>query len=87
MRRLGQVRDTKFDMNVSTKMLMVILVIVIFNCQTFMCYAVIIIFSKIFSLTLIWVGFLGVCFRWGVVKLPRLKLLRINLETSNLVHK
>ena len=39
------------------------------------------------SLTLIWVGFLGVPFEVGGVKLPRLKLVRIMLETSNLAHK
>ena len=39
-------------------------------------------------LTLIWVGFLGV--RFGVgggVKLPRLKLVKIKLEISNLARK
>ena len=44
-----------------------------------------------YSLTLIWVGFLGVCFEvGGGVKLPPppgLKLVRDMLETSNLVHK
>ena len=39
-------------------------------------------------LTLIWVGFLEVCFRLGGVILPLMsKLVRIRLETSNLVHK
>ena len=41
-----------------------------------------------FWLTLIWVGFLGARFEVGRgVKLARLKLIRIMLETWNLVHK
>ena len=32
-------------------------------------------------------GFLGVHFEVGGVKLPRLKLVRIMLETPNLAHK
>ena len=44
------------------------------------------------SLTLIWVAFLGVRFEMGGVvrgggELPRLKLVRITLETSNLARK
>ena len=39
-------------------------------------------------LILIWVDILGVRFEvWGGVKLPRLKLVRITLETWNLVRK
>ena len=40
------------------------------------------------TITLIWVGFLGVRFEVGGVKLPLcLKLVRILLETSNLARK
>ena len=40
------------------------------------------------SLTLTWVGFLGVRFVGGGGKItPRLKLVKIMLETSNLAHK
>ena len=39
------------------------------------------------SLTLIWMGFLGVRFEVGGVNLPRLKLVRIMLETWNLVRE
>ena len=43
----------------------------------------------IFLLTLIWMGFLGVRFEVGEggVKIPRLKPVRIMLETSNLARK
>ena len=45
-----------------------------------------------FILTLIWVGFLGVCFQVGMGGggenyLPCLKLVRVMLETSNLARK
>ena len=47
-------------------------------------------FSNV-TLTLIWVGFLGASFKvkggGGGGKLPRLKLVRIMLENSNLAHK
>ena len=46
-------------------------------------------FAWLVSLTLIWVGFLGVRFevRGGVKLTPCLKLVRIMLETSNLARK
>ena len=45
-------------------------------------------FLNIFiPLTLIWVGFLGVCFEVEGIKLPNLKPVRTMLETSNLAHK